>query len=219
MNAICTHTMACSIFWHEAWPSLNVVCKGIVIWETRQRIALYNMGHCATSSLLKQKCLPHGHAMPSPKRISMYTMPLAGLPDTTRSARSYPHSSLLRWHTYRVAPSNLTPDSPLRVLATKRPRQHKHDRAGLTSAQMVSLASIPDSTKHSRSRNRLSQVLVTTLSTILAKGAVSLGATRPALASEGPKKRSMVSTTPAPFRLRSALVCRPLQINLKGQCA
>ena len=62
---------------------------------------------------------------------------------------------------------------------------------------MVSLASMPESTKHSRSRNRLSQGFVTTLSTILAKGAVSLGATRPDLASEGPKKRSMVSATPA----------------------
>lgn len=66
-----------------------------------------------------------------------------------------------------------------------------------TSAQMVSLASMPESTKHSRSRNCLSQGFVTTLSTILAKGAVSLGATRPDLASEGPKKRSMVSATPA----------------------
>ena len=62
---------------------------------------------------------------------------------------------------------------------------------------MVSLASMPESTKHSRSRNRLSQGFVTVLSTILAKGAVSLGANRPDLASEGPKKRSMVSATPA----------------------
>ena len=52
------------------------------------------------------------------------------------------------------------------------------------------------STKHSKSRKRLSQVLVTTLSTILEKGAVSLGATSPVFASDGPKKRSIVSSTP-----------------------
>ena len=51
-------------------------------------------------------------------------------------------------------------------------------------------------TKHSRSRKERSQGLVTTGSTTLAKGAVSLGAWRPVRASLGPK-RAMVNTTPA----------------------
>lgn len=56
------------------------------------------------------------------------------------------------------------------------------------------------STKHSRSRRRLSQGSVTTLSTILAKGAVRLGACSPVFSRLGPSRAAVIAT-PAPQAL------------------